>query len=194
MIRFLKTRDVKDPKRNEGEDAGIDIYVPEWSKSFAEEVKKSNPYMEMTDKDFEGCLVRNGKLRSTITKSGIYVLPGDDVKIPSGLHSRFDSDIMLKVDNKSGVCLKQKFIVGANIIDSSYQGEIQIHVINYAQNIVTKLEFGQKMVQLIPIRINTEKHEAINAYNKNVDEELKKFYEDHNSSRGTGAFGSTSLE
>lgn len=187
-VNFLKTRNVKSPKCNVGADAGIDIFVPEYSEELAKDILESNPYMAISEYPIEGCLIKDGRLRSTMTKSGIYVMPGDDILVPSGLHSLFPNDMMLKVDNKSGVCRKQKFIVGATIVDSSYEGEIMIHVINYAQNIVTKLDFGQKMVQLLPIKINLPEI-AVSEQTVSVED----FYKNHDSERGAGGFGSTGV-
>lgn len=188
MIKFLKIRDVKDPVRNENEDAGIDVYVPEYSEEFLEVLQKNNPHIIVTTDVIEGCLLRDGKLRTTASKSGVYVIPGDDIKIPSGLHTSFDKDIMLKIDNKSGVCLRQKFLVGANIIDSSYQGEFNIHIINYTHDITAKFNFGQKIVQLLPIKINTEKHTIDNIETMKLED-----FHQNVSSRGAGGFGSKGL-
>ena len=186
----MRIRDVKFPNRNVGEDAGFDFFVPEFSLEFLKELKELNPWIEIVETPFYGVKLRNNRLRTTASESGIFVMPGDDILIPSGIKSSFNNNIELEVNNKSGVCRKQKFQCGACIIDSSYQGEIGIHIINYSKDLCTHLDFGQKMVQLIPKLIDLTKPEFVDGF---TNPELQKSFYSEKTSRGSGGFGSTGV-
>ena len=168
MIEFMKIRDVKNPKRNAGEDAGIDFFVPEYNLIFHDDLLRKNPDLEI---DYEGFVVK----------------PHDAVLIPTGIKSKFDSNLALIAFNKSGVCTRTQLIAGASVIDSSYHGEWHIHVINTSDEPV-KIEYGTKLIQFIPLVINTE--ELIVREDTNEEE----FYANHSSLRGEGGFGSTGLQ
>ena len=92
------------------------------------------------------------------------------------------------MSNKSGVAFNQKLIVGAEIIDSSYEGEMNLHVFN-ASNTSVEIDFGQKLVQGVPIVIDTDPIEVLDSETVSVE----KFYSGHDHSRGEGKFGSTGL-
>lgn len=81
------------------------------------------------------------------------LLPGEDIKIPSGIHVKLPEGYALVMMNKSGVAVNKKLIVGAQVIDSDYQGEIHIHLFNISQTSSVKLESGMKIIQglLIPV-------------------------------------------
>lgn len=59
----------------------------------------------------------------------IMVLPNTSILIDTGIYVNIPQDTVLEVRNKSSVAL-QGLIVGAEIIDADYQGEIKIHIIN----------------------------------------------------------------
>lgn len=162
MIKFIKTRNVKDPTRNYNEDAGIDVFIPE-KDSFSPE--------ELLDID---CY-----------ENEIHIEPHDSVLIPLGIKSKFDSDLALIAMNKSGIATKKNLIVGACVIDSSYQGEWHIHLINFS-NTAQTISFGQKITQFVPIKINNEPHEVLN------DISIDEFYTE-TSNRGGNGFGSTGI-
>lgn len=166
MVKFLKIRNVKNPERREG-DAGFDVYVPELTEQFLNDIKAKN-------------------LDIDISIDGIKVGPGEAVNIPTGLKTKFPPNIALEANNKSGVATKKKLVYGASVVDSSYQGEIHAHVINVGTD-VQLIKYGEKIVQFIPRLIDTDCHEV---YENMTDEE---FYEGIQTERGAGAFGSTGI-
>ena len=103
MMKFLKIRNVKNPCRNELENAGIDFYIPENDLSFIATGNNLNDY-------------------NAFNGNGIRIPPYKDVKIPIGIKSKFPNHIALVAKNKSGICGSKKLIVGACVIDSSYKG------------------------------------------------------------------------
>ena len=165
MIRFCTIRDVKKPERELG-NAGIDIFIPNYSDSFKDELNEKNDIgLAWADED------------------KLYLQPFGRILIPAGLKSSFDINVALEAANKSGIATKTGLIVGAQVIDASYQGEIHISLINTTGSVV-ELDYGQKVVQLIPRRINVEEIE--------VTDNPKGFYATV-TKRGSGGFGSTGI-
>ena len=103
--------------------------------------------------------------------------------IESGIKLSIPKGYMLCAFNKSGVSLKQGLQVGAQIIDSDYQGEIHLHVINISKN-YTKIIPGQKLVQFVLLK-------TPEVYINKVKKEQYLF--NNISERAEGAFGSTGL-
>ena len=167
MIKFNKLRDVKDPKRNSG-DAGIDLFIPNCTKEFQRDLEAKN------DVCYGDCW------------NGIIKIPaGQDILIPAGVQSKFRANVALVANNKSGIATKKKLTVGAQVIDSSYQGEIHIHLFNNADHPV-EVSCGQKIVQLVPYYIDSSDVEV-------TMQDSSSFYDGIVTDRGNGGFGSTSL-
>ena len=108
------------------------------------------------------------------------VQPGDRYFIPSGIKANVPEGFALVAFNKSGVALRKQLIVGAAVVDSDYQGEIHLHLIN-SSNTAVEIQPGEKLTQFLLLPVN---HCGI----KEVEEE-KLF--DNGSVRGAGGFGST---
>ena len=136
MIDFLKTRNVKDPSWNFSENAGIDLYIAEKNAYTEDEIKAFGPGV-------------------SVDGNTIKIKPHCDIKIPAGIKSKFPSNVGLLAVNKSGVATKKKLIAGACLIDTSYQGEWHIHLIN-TSDIEQELEFGTKCIQFMPLVLHTE--------------------------------------
>ena len=167
MIKFLKIRDVKSPVRDLG-NAGIDVFVPNYSEEFFNDLTKKNE-------------------RLIITHDAIFVRPQESVLIPLGLKTHFNQNLALELANKSGVASKKKLFVGASVIDSSYQGEIHAHLVNVGNETQT-IAFGEKITQIIPRVICIDEIDVFD-----LDTTSEDFYEGMTSSRGEGGFGSTGI-
>jgi dUTP pyrophosphatase len=168
-IRLFVNGDVKSPERKFG-DAGIDFFVPYKSEKFISDLQEKN---------------NNSVI---LTDEGILLQPGHDVLIPTYVHSRFSSKWMLRASNKSGIATKQKLRIGAEIVDSSYQGIIHMHVFNDGIE-PTLIKYGQKLVQFVPVMVNDEDIEVVT----NNEMTFEEFYEGHKSERGAGGFGHTGI-
>lgn len=173
-MQFIKTRDVKSPVRVVGENAGIDIYIPENTAEFREALGIKNPKLVFAP-------IGNGSWFDT-TLGTIHIAAHEDIIIPSGIRSKFGPGLALIANNKSGIATKKKLIFGASVIDCSYQGEWHLHLINTSSEHQV-LECGQKVIQFIPHVIATEEVEILN-------ETLEEFYTEK-TSRGAGWQGST---
>lgn len=165
MIEFIKTRNVKSPERDASENAGIDFYIPEKDSFTPEEIKNFGEHVYVED--------------NTIT-----IYPHSDIKIPAGIKSKFPNNVALVAYNKSGIATKKKLVVGAQVIDTSYQGEWHLHLINTSDE-PQWIEFGQKIVQFIPQIIDTS-----DVVISNLPE--NEFFTE-TTERGAGGFGSTGV-
>ena len=195
-VKLFVCGDVKAPQRKQG-DAGIDFFMPNLTEQFIKDLSDKNP-----GQPFRWGLVGAPKDEKDQTNNEgvyLYVPPGEDLLIPSYVRARFDDNVVLQVNNKSGVSANQKFTFGANVIDSSYEGMIHIHIVNYSNNL-RFIEFGQKLVQIIPVIFNDaeielfydNQIEAFKEYKNFISKD--EFFKDHNSNRGEGGFGSTGIK
>lgn len=192
-VKLFVCGDVKAPKRDAGYDAGIDVFVPNLTEQFMVDLTKKNP----------GHPFRWGVIGSPVENEEnvkqneglyLYLAPGEDLLIPTYLKARIPNDMYLKVANKSGVCTKQKLVVGADTIDSSYEGIMHVHIFN-ASNSMRFIQFGQSIAQLIPIKIDNDEIEVWYDDSIELFKEMKnqtnaeKFYEGHESKRKEKGFG-----
>lgn len=109
--------------------------------------------------------------------------PGQKVFIPSGIKANVPEGFALIAFNKSGVALKKGLMVGACVVDSDYQGEIHIHLVNTSQSPVN-IEAGEKLVQFLLIPVDHCVIEEV--------PESELFNE--TTQRGAGGFGSTGVK
>lgn len=114
------------------------------------------------------------------TQEPYKLLPGQSAFIPSGIKAHVPKGYAWIAMNKSGVAVKQGLVVGAQVVDCDYDGEIHIHVTNVSDKI-QYIQAEQKIVQMLLIRMNFEDVEVV--------EEL----EDRSTERGSGGFGSTGI-
>ncbi len=163
FIQFTKVRNVKSPNRGTPQSAGIDFYVPEYDEKFRSDLSSKNP-----------------TLHSYLDR--VIVPPHCRVLIPSGIHIKIPENTALIANNKSGVATKKGLVFGASVIDSDYQGEVHLHLINTTDRDI-EIMFGEKILQAILTPIYVPIPEEV--------ESLDKLYENHNSERGSGGFGST---
>jgi len=110
------------------------------------------------------------------------VAPGERYFIPSGIKANVPEGYALIAMNKSGVSLKKGLVVGACVVDSDYQGEIHLHLINTSTKEVT-IEPGDKLVQFLLVPVN----------HCTVEEVLTSELFNEVSERGSGGFGSTGV-
>jgi dUTP pyrophosphatase len=110
------------------------------------------------------------------------IKPGERFFIPSGIKANVPDGFALIAMNKSGIALKKSLMVGACVVDSDYQGEIHLHLINTGTNTVT-IEPGDKLIQFLLVPVNHCEIDAV-SIDSLFDEET---------TRGSGGFGSTGV-
>jgi dUTP pyrophosphatase len=108
----------------------------------------------------------------------LHLRPGESVLVPSGVRAQIPEGYMLTAFNKSGISTKNGLVVGAQVCDEDYEGEIHLHLFNVSDK-GTMIEPGMKLTQFILVPVLYENIEVV--------DELPA----RNTERGTGAFGST---
>ena len=111
------------------------------------------------------------------------VEPGERFFIPSGIKANVPTGYALIAMNKSGVALKKGLMVGACVVDSDYQGEIHLHLVNTSNKSVT-IEPGEKLTQFLLIPVDHSMVEVVDPNDLFEDE----------TERGAGGFGSTGVK
>ena len=111
------------------------------------------------------------------------IKPGERYFIPSGIKANVPEGYALIAMNKSGVALKKGLMVGACVVDSDYQGEIHLHLVNTSYKAVT-IEPGEKLTQFLLIPVD---HCA-------VEEVAEEVLFEEETIRGAGGFGSTGVK
>jgi len=79
--------------------------------------------------------------------------PGDRINIASGIRVDVPFGFALIAFNKSGVATKTGLLAGACVIDSGYQGECHINLVN-ASNDDVEIEPGMKIIQFVLLPVN----------------------------------------
>lgn len=166
MIQFAKVRNVKSPQRKVG-DAGIDLFIPEYSKELVRYIIEKNPRFVEAD--------------GVINDTGI-ILPGEtDILIPSGLKYKIPQNVALVQFTKSGVGSKKNLDCFNGVGDASYQGELHIHLRNMGRE-TQHLAYGEKIAQFVPVIYDTSEVSCVETDENFFEEETE---------RGSGGFGST---
>lgn len=174
-VLFTKIRNVKTPERANIDDAGIDLFIPEFDENFR------NEFMELNSST-NYAFIRS---ESSENKMNIIIRPHCGIKIPSGIRVNIlDSDSALIIQNKSGIAANKQLIHGANVIDAGYTGEIIVNVIN-TSDIDQVLVTGNKVTQMVYVPIYRP------AYIEISNEEYENSLITKSSSRGNNGFGST---
>ena len=109
-----------------------------------------------------------------------WVLPHERILIPSGIKADIPEGYALIANNKSGVANKLGLIFGSSVVDSDYQGEIHLSLINTTDQEI-RLGPGQKIVQFLLTPI--PQTEVVEVPEKDLFQE--------GTIRGEGGFGST---
>jgi dUTP pyrophosphatase len=130
LIRFSKVRDVKSPSKANASDAGIDFYIPN-----------------------ESLLKVTGDMITTY-EDQIIIMSRGRVLIPSGIKANVPEGWSLVAANKSGVATKSGLLFGAQVVDSGYQGEIHLSLINTSIDPVS-IFAGQKIIQFMVVEVPT---------------------------------------
>lgn len=163
QLSYSKIRDVESPRYANDGDAGLDFYVPKYSYELMREIQalSNHPQSDMLD---------------------IIIPANSDIKIPSGIKVNIPKHHYLQVGNKSGIATKKYLTKTAEIVDSTFQGEIIFCLYNRSESAV-HIPYGTKIMQLILLELpQVELKEC------HIDD----LY-DSKSSRGEGGFGSTGI-
>lgn len=133
-FRYVICREVIEPRRAGINEAGIDFFIP--TNLTPDDLFKANKKVNHTliHSDYPYDWPNTGTT-SIKTVDGfvtqIIIGASSRIIIPSGVCGLLEpSNSMLMAANKSGVSTKKGLIYGAEIVDSTYIGEIHINLIN----------------------------------------------------------------
>lgn len=132
-------------------------------------------------KDSIGNLTKKYKL-----DAGLDVCSSEGIIVPAKGSALVSTDLKIAIPDyhvgllwsRSGLSVKHKIEVGAGCIDSTYRGEVKVHLYNYGEENFT-INIGDRIAQLLTIPINV--FDYVNA------EDLEE------TERNLGGFGSTGL-
>ncbi len=110
----------------------------------------------------------------------VRIKPGESVNIPSGIKIEILPNTVGLFLNKSGIARKG-LIVGAQVIDCGYTGEVHLSLHNIGTEEVI-IGPGQKVAQMLIMPVS-----VCDLTEMGVNYEIRTF----DSTRGEGAFGST---
>lgn len=181
-LKFQLCRDVTPPKKAFDSDAGIDFYIPNDLKQLSYSTIFRDSVATYWDGSYGADQLNEAGYGYLEWNNAFYIHPFGSVLIPSGVKIAIPDGWGLLFANKSGVCTKKGLIVGAQVIDSAYRGEVHIHLIN-TRNISVSIDPGEKIIQGLVIQIPRISLEQ-------VDDILTV---PANDPRGSGGFGSTDL-
>ena len=171
-MKYIKVRNVKSLARGTTRSAGIDFYIPEWSKQLQQDIKEKNhEHSIWLHTDF------------FVIRAHCHILIPSGIKInmQSSIYGTLSENLGLAfiAFNKSSIGVKQ-LDVAATVIDEDYQGEIHLSITNTSKNDI-RLDYGQKLVQFIVVPVLLEDMEETSENNLYTSV----------SERGTNGFGST---
>lgn len=163
-LRFALSRKVQLPKRAGEHEAGIDFFIPK--DLTVEDIMKANKdvhdiYIFAGNSEWPAA----GQVCLHVNEDGfvdkIWFSAGSRIIIPSGVHALIEPwNSELIAANKSGISTKKGLIFGAQVVDSTYTGEIHISLINPGEN-PQVISAGDKAIQFIHTPIFLTKVEQI---------------------------------
>ena len=147
-LNYTKVREVKNPEYGTPGAAGIDLFVPELN---------PKTFKDIYDNPQNLGQIKLGRLM--LRDTDILLRPQGRVIIPSGIKVNLEKlardmelpkymDLSLQVKNKSGVSTKKGLDRLAELIDSDYQGEIGISIVNTSA-MEYPITSGEKIVQMV---------------------------------------------
>ena len=172
-IQIAKIRNVKTPSRATSGSAGLDFFVPADIKVLDFIYLNDNVFYingahyEVEADSYDGETVNE-----------IHII--ERIIIPSGIKIKLPQDKSMLFVNKSGIAAKEGLIIGAQLVDNDYTGEIFFNLINTNLKRVPVIKAGQKLMQGIVIDTNAFCIEVV---------DKKDIYRNSSSERGEGSLG-----
>ena len=173
LIKCATVRDVISPSRGHATDAGIDFKCPKFTEEFLKDFHEKKPNMNVLS------TIPHDKSKTPY----LTVPPGENATIPSGVKVEIPYGYMGLFLNKSGVASKHDALIGAQVIDTFYSGEVHIDLHNVGNEDLI-IEEGMKLAQMVIVPI-------LNCDITDVSEDQLYDWMYQDSHRGEGGFGST---
>lgn len=172
-LKVCRVRNVKLPTRATSGSCGYDLYLGtdltrlDFNKMSA--ITRTDPRIDF---DYNSGYIKN-----------IFIAPGEEILIPSGLKIKVPDGYCLKVENKSGISAVKDLLIGSCVIDQDYEGEILINLHNVSNKKVATLQPNDKICQVVLYKIETPEVEEIAT--------PVELFKDSSSERIDGGFGSS---
>lgn len=170
-LKFSLTRDVPEPIREHPTDAGIDVFLPKLNTSYIRELINRNP-----------SVFQESEKEPQFFTDRLRIAPNTRILLPLGIKFDIPEGYVVLGFDKSGIAHKKGLHLISGVIDSGYQGEIMVNLLNTSQEPVEILEHS-KIAQLLILPIFTPSLERVEEENLH----------DIASSRGDGGYGSTGI-
>jgi len=145
LLKYFSIREVEEPSRGHPTDAGIDFYMPKVTKELCEIIEK---WTEQNNKESSMYFIDENDEKS----SYISIPPRSNLLIPSGIKVEIPFGCMGLFLNKSGVASKKELLIGAQVIDTFYSGEVHIDLHNLSE-VSVDLHSGDKLAQMVMVPI-----------------------------------------
>ena len=168
LLKYSTTRDVITPSRGHATDAGIDFRCPKFDKSFIDDLN-NNP--------------ANKGINFGTDPKRIIIPPNVNIVIPSGIKVEIPYGFMGLFLNKSGVASKKDAVIGAQVIDTFYSGEVHVDLHNVGSEDLI-IEEDMKLAQMVIVPV-------LSCDLTEVEEDALYDWMKPDSIRGEGGFGST---
>lgn len=168
---YARTRQVKNPERGTSRSAGIDFFMPKFTRNFLDDLISKNP-------NYSDLRPGNYSYYVDWHENKILLAPHERLMIPSGIKVRGHENIALNAHNKSGIGVKKGLDRLAEVVDEDYQGEIHISIVNTSNHIVEICE-DEKLIQWLEVNVEYSELEEL--------KEDKLFTEE--TERGSKGFG-----
>lgn len=146
LLKYAIVRDVRDPERGHPTDAGIDFFVPFFDKYFREYFLSLEANAGYNEKGEQVQFVRVGG------EEGIQIPPQTNALIPSGVKIEVPYGYMGLFLNKSGIASKKDLLIGGQVIDTFYNGEVHIDLHNVGLSTMILIP-GQKVAQMVLVPV-----------------------------------------
>jgi len=163
QLEYTKTRMVNNPSIGTKGSAGLDLFVPKFTRQFLSDFCNKNTSLS----DYYSYQMLD-------TKEFI-LKPQKRILIPSGIHFKLPVNTVLIGFNKSGVSTKKGLDMLACVIDEDYQGEVHISLLNTSDEVV-RIKEDEKIAQyvLLPrIHFDFLIHPSTTSLYKNAKSERK---------------------
>jgi dUTP pyrophosphatase len=170
-IDIMAMRTVTLPSRSHANDAGMDFYIPDFTDDFkkAFEAHKGNQLTRSTD-------------IPRIVNDTLFIPAHSNAVIPSGICMDIAPGFMGLFLNRSSVAGVKDCLIGAQVIDSGYTGEVHIDLHNVSGNMIT-FKMGEKVSQMVIVPVFTPSVTLLN------EERFRMITQERQ--RQAGSFGST---
>ena len=144
LLKYATIRNVRDPERGHPTDAGIDFFMPVIDDDFKNYFSGLSANFNYASQEEQVKFIKIG------SGEGLQIPPGSNALIPSGIKVEIPYGYAGIFLNKSGISSKQDLLIGGQVIDTFYSGEVHIDLHNVGVEIKV-LETRQKVAQMILI-------------------------------------------